>query len=69
SNSSRVRKSIAWLLIARLQSQNKIGGWLVDVAGIEPATPCLQILGARKMSNLQTGHSHFAATHAPRALT
>jgi hypothetical protein len=26
---------------------------LVDVAGIEPATPCLQILGARKMNNLR----------------
>jgi len=26
---------------------------MVDVTGFEPATPCLQILGARKMNNLR----------------
>jgi len=36
-------------LLSALPSGKK----LVDVAGIEPATPCLQRLAARRINNLQ----------------
>jgi hypothetical protein len=41
-NSSRVRESLR-TRCSDQEVQMNCRGWLVDVAGIEPATPCLQM--------------------------
>jgi hypothetical protein len=57
-----------------MQTLNWLAGdkYLVDVTGFEPATPCLQILGARKINNLPgiaTGREMLPQMTTPKGVS